>query len=128
MRKMAAAIVVYYYNRLYRQAVAVADKRHLEEKETFYVIDHFIKGQTLSVINRMDFRFIKHSAQLLHKNPMFWSHEYGTPMLRRQAWYHTPDRSEKQALTDFEKEVRRLAFIKSGLTKAGLTEFMDKAK
>lgn len=120
MRRMATAIVTYYYNRLYRKAVKIADERHKKEKETFYVIDHFIQGQTLSVINRKGFRLIKHAAQELHRDPIYWTAEYGTPMLRKQAWYHTPDGSEKQALSELEKEARRIAFIRSGLRKAKL--------
>lgn len=120
MRKWARMIVTYYYNRLYRQAVELAEKRHNEEHTTIYVIDHFVVGQVLSCINRKEFRFIKHSAQKLHKNPMYYSNAYGTDMLRGQCWYHTKDGSEKNGLTDKDKEIRRLAFIRSGLKKAKL--------
>lgn len=121
-RRLAGKIVTYYYSRLYTKAKEKADERHKKENETIYVIDHFIKGQTLSVINRKEFRYIKHSAQKLHKNEAFWSPYYNTDMLRKQAWYHTADGSGNKGLTAQEAEIRRLAFIRSGLKKARLLE------
>lgn len=119
-RKWATRIVTYYYQRLYIKAVEAADARHAKEGETMYVIDHFIKGQTLSVINRREFRWIKHTMQKKSLDPRYWSADYGMKMLREQAWYHTPDRSGGNGLSAKQKEVRRIAFIRSGLKKARL--------
>ena len=113
-KNIAGRIVSYYRNRVYQKAVAKADRRAADENTTIYVIDHFIKGQTLSCVNRKEFRFIKHSAQKLHKGDQFYSPQYGMKMLREQCWYHTGGLSEK------EKEVRRLSFIRDGLKKARL--------
>lgn len=119
-RRLAGNIVTYYYNRQYRKAVAEAERRHKDEGTTIYVIDHFIKGQLLSTINRKQFRFIKHAAQETHRNMLFWSPKYGTDMLREQAWYHTADGSGKNVLSPTEIERRRLALIRAGLKKARL--------
>lgn len=117
-RKLAGKVVTYYYNRLYQKARKKADERHEREGEMIYIIDHFIIGQTLSCVNRAEFRFIKHSAQKLHKNPMFWSPLYGVDMLKKTCWYHTADRAGKNALTETDAEIRRLAFIRKGLEAA----------
>ena len=119
LKKWAGKIVTYYYTRLYDKAVLLADQKHAEKKETYYVIDHFLKGQLLSVINRKEFRWIKRQAQRTGRK-IYWSAEYGTPMLRKQAWYHTPDGSEQNGLSPREIEIRKLAFIRSGLKKAKL--------
>ena len=120
-RKIAGAIVTYYYGRMYDKAVEKADARHAKEGETIYVIDHFIQGQFLSAINRKEFRFyIKGPATELHKNSIYASPHYGMNMLRQQAWYHTADRSEQNGLTETDKVIRRGAFIRSGLKKARL--------
>lgn len=119
-RKWAGAIVTYYYNRNYEKAVAEADRRHKEENTTIYVIDSHIRGRLLSTVNRKEFRWIKHKAQIMHKSKAFWSNKYNLDMLRRQAWYHTADGSGKNPITPKQKEVRRLAFINEGLKRARL--------
>lgn len=118
--RLAGKVVTYYYNRQYRKAVEEADRRHAKEHTTIYVIDHFIKGQLLSTIDRKQFRFIKHAAQKTHRNMLFWSSRYSTDMLREQAWYHTPDGSGSRRLSKAEIERRRLALIRAGLKKARL--------
>ena len=69
-RRLAAAVVTYYCDRIYRKAVKAADERHEKEHEMFYVVDHLIKGQTLTVINRRMFRKMKMDAQRW-TNPMY---------------------------------------------------------
>lgn len=121
-RKLAAAVVTYYCDRIYRKAVQAADRRHAEEKEMFYVVDHLIKGQTLTVINRKMFRKMKMDAQRW-TNPlyeMYFDKEYNIQMLKDSGWYHTADRSERGGLSAKDKEVRRLAFIRMGLQRAKL--------
>lgn len=123
-RKMAAAVVTYYYNRIYRKAVEAADKQHAEHKEMFYVVDHLIKGQMLTVINRRMFRQMKMDAQRW-TNPLYeiyFDSGYNIQMLKDTGWYHTPNRSEENGLTEKDKEVRRLAFIRMGLQRAKLLD------
>lgn len=117
-RRLAGRIVTYYRNRMYWKAVQKADERHAKDGEMIYVIDHFVKGQLLSAINRKEFRLIKHSAQKLHKDSAYWSPQYGVEMLKQQCWYHTADRSGNNGLTAKDKEIRRLAFIRKGLKEA----------
>lgn len=123
-RKLAAAVVTYYCNRVYQKAVKAADERHAQEHEMFYVVDHLIKGQTLTVINRKMFRKMKMDAQRW-TNPMYevyFDKEYNVQMLKDTGWYHTPDRSEQNALSEKDREVRRLAFIRMGLQRAKLLD------
>lgn len=120
--RVAGKIVTRYYSRAYEKAVAKADARHAKEGEMIYVIDHFVRGELLSTINRKQFRKIKHAAQELHKNELFRSGSYNTDMLKEQCWYHTPDRGGNNALSAKEREVRRIAFIRMGLKKARLYE------
>lgn len=119
-KRLAGRIVTFYYERQYRKAVAIADERHKKEGCTIYVIDHFVKGRLLSTVNRKEFRTIKHAAQKLHNNPLFWSPDYGTQMLGQSCWYHTANGSEECGLPAKEREIRRLAFIRMGLKKARL--------
>lgn len=119
-RKIAGRVVAYYYNRHWQKAVIKAEERHKKENQRIYVIDHFVKGQLLSCINRKEFRLIKHAAQELHNNEIYWSNAYNTGMLKEQCWYHTADGSGQGALTKKEMEIRRLAFIRQGLKAARL--------
>lgn len=119
-KAIAGRIVTYYCERAYKKAVSLADKRHNEEGETFYVIDHYEKGKLLSVINRAEFRQIKHCAQKLHKNELFWSNHYNVNMLRSQCWYHTPNRSGDNGISEMSKEIRHSALIKKVLKDARL--------
>lgn len=120
-RKIASRIVVYYYNRQYQKAVIRAEKKRLSNgDQMIYVIDHFIKGELLSPITRKEFRAIKHAAQKLHRNDIYWSNAYNTGMLKEQCWYHTANRDGEDGLTEKEKEVRRLAFLREGLKRARL--------
>ena len=115
-------VVTYYCNRIYRKAVEAADERHAKDREMFYVVDHLIKGQTLTVINRRMFRKMKMDAQRW-QNPLYeiyFDNEYNLQMLKDSGWYHTADRSEQNGLTEKDKEVRRLAFIRMGLRRAKL--------
>lgn len=119
-KRIAGKIVTFYCNRMYNKAMLKAEERHAKDGEMIYVVDHFIKGQLLSAINRKEFRFIKHTAQKMHRDELYWSPAYGVNMLKEQCWYHTADRSGNQALTEKDKEIRRLAFIRAGLKKARL--------
>ena len=121
-RRLAAAVVTYYCDRIYRKAVKAADERHEKEHEMFYVVDHLIKGQTLTVINRRMFRKMKMDAQRW-TNPMYeiyFDKEYNLQMLKDTGWYHTANRAEENALSERDKEIRRLAFIRMGLQRAKL--------
>lgn len=117
-------VVTYYCNRVYKKAVKAADERHAKDKETFYVVDHLIKGQTLSVINRKMFRKMKMDAQRW-RNPLYkiyFDNGYNIEMLKNTGWYHTADRSGQNALSEKDKEIRRLAFIRLGLQRAKLID------
>lgn len=123
-KKLAILIVTYYYNRIYKKAVKVADKLHLENGEMYYVVDHFLKGQTLSIINRKAFRRMKSDAQRW-TNPnheMYYSKDYNLQIVKDGCWYHTANRSEECGLTNVDKEARRLFFIKVGLLRAKLID------
>lgn len=123
-KKLAILIVTYYYNRIYRKAVKMADKLHSEQGEMYYVVDHLIKGQTLSIINRKEFRRMKHDAQRW-TNPnheMYYSKDYNIQIVKDGCWYHTANRSEECGLTAIDCEARRLFFVKVGLLRAKLID------
>ena len=130
-RKIAKYLVTYYYNRCYRKAVAEADRRHAREREMMYVVDHLIEGQTLTVVNRGQFRQMKHDIQevsLRRKDrnwKMYWSAEYGVNILKDGSWYHTADRSGQNGLTEVDREARRLFFIRVGLYRAKLIDSLQ---
>ena len=127
-KRLAKYLVTYYYNRCYNKAVAQADRRHDEEGEMMYVVDHLVKDQTLTVINRAQFRRMKHDMQKIgfrHKVEnwqMYWSEQYGTGILKDGAWYHTADRSGQNGLSEVDREARRLFFIRVGLFRAKLID------
>lgn len=125
-RKIAALIVTYYYNRIYKKAVAEADRRHKEEGGMMYVVDHFVKGQTLSIIDRAGFRKMKHDAQRTNKLAPNWlqyfSPEYNTQLIKDGSWYHTADRSENNGLSKVDIEARKTVFVKIGLQRAKLLD------
>ena len=121
-KHLAGLIVTWYYNRLYNKAVKLADKMHAKDGDTYYVIDHLFSGQLLSVVNRKTFRQMKHDAQRW-TNPnyeMYYSKEYNLSLVKEGCWYHTPNRSQTNALSERDKLVRRLALVRIGLIKAKL--------
>lgn len=124
LRKLAAMVVTYYCNRIYRKAVREAERRHAKDREMFYVVDHLIRGQTLTVINRKMFRRMKADAQSIvnptHK--IYQDKGFNIQILKDTGWYHTADRSGKNGLSEKDKEVRRMAFIRTGLQKARLLD------
>ena len=127
-RRVAKYLVTYYYNRCYRKAVAEADRRHEKEGGMMYVVDHLVKDQTLTVINRAQFRKMKHDMQKIgfqkkvENWQMYWSERYGTDILKEGAWYHTPDGSGQNGLSEVDREARRLFFIRVGLFRAKLID------
>lgn len=126
-KKIAGILVTWYYSRLYKKAVSMADKAHEEKGETFYVIDHLYKGQLLSVVNRKMFRQMKHDAQRW-TNPsyeMYYMKDYNISLVKEGCWYHTADRSGYNAMSEQQKEIRRLALVRIGLVRAKLLEIKE---
>lgn len=130
-RKLAKMLVTWYYNRCYRKAVAEADRRHEKEGGMMYVVDHLVKDQTLTVIDRKQFRRMKHDMQVIgfrkkvENWQMYWSEKYGIGILKDGAWYHTADRSGQNGLSDIDREARRLFFIRVGLYRAKLIDSLE---
>ena len=125
-RRFAAKLVTLYYRRMYRKGVEACDKLHAERKNAYYLIDWPDKNgkRVLKPLSRRGFRSLKHWAQSFYfgVDMKYWSKDYNMSVLREGAWYYTPDRSEKNGLTEKEKEVRRLAFLREGLRRAGLLD------
>lgn len=113
-RRLAIYFVTIYANRIYRRAVESADKRHEELGETIYVANGVANAKILRTYTRAEFRRVK---RLMH---IYKSDKFTIPEFRKGCWYHTPDRSEKNALSPQEKELRRLAFVKLLLMNAKL--------
>lgn len=125
-RKIAARLVTWYYNRMYIKGVAACDKLHAEKRLAYYLIDWpDRKGKrVLKPLNRRGFRNLKHWSQEFYfgVDMKYWSKDYNMSVLRKGAWYFTPDRAEKDGMSAQEKEIRRLAFIREGLRRANLLD------
>ena len=126
-RKLAGLFVTWYFTRLYRKAVRLADECHQKDGQMYYVIDHLYKGQMLSVVNRKTFRMMKHDAQRW-TNPnyeMYYSKDYNISLVKDGCWYRTADRSGQGAMSARDAEIRRLALVRIGLIKAKLMELPE---
>ena len=125
-RNIAAKLVTMCYRRMYDKGVRACDKLHEEKKWAYYLIDWpDSRGRrVLKPLNRRGFRNLKHWAQGFYfgVDMKYWSKDYNMATLREGAWYYTPDRSESSGLTEKEKEVRRLAFLREGLRRANLLD------
>jgi hypothetical protein len=110
-RKIAGYIVTIYANRIYRKAVAEADKVHDHRGERIYVASSIEDVRELVIYNRYKFRQMKNRLFI----PKFYISN-----LKDGAWYYTADRSGKGGLTPEEKEIRRLAFVRHVLHRAKL--------
>ena len=113
-RRMAIYVVTAYANRIYKNAVFAAEKRHEEEKEMIYVCNGAIKASSLVTYNRKQFRNAKRILKVYDNK------HYNVDALKNAAWYHTANRQEKEGLSDMAKELRRLAFVKNLLQQAKL--------
>ena len=114
IRRMAIYVVTVYANRIYRKAVEAAEKRHEVEKETIYVSNGAINPSVLRTYNRKEFRRAKRILRIYDNNA------YNIAALKASAWYHTANRDGKDGMTERNKELRRLAFVKSLLRNAKL--------
>ena len=125
-RGIAARCVTWYYNRMYQKGAQACDKLHKEKGWAYYLIDWPDKNgrRVLKPLNRRGFRNLKHWSQSFYfgVDMKYWSKDYNMSVLREGAWYYTPDKAEKDGLTEKEKEVRRLAFLREGLRRANLLD------
>ena len=125
-RGIAARCVTWYYNRMYQSGAQACDKLHKEKGWAYYLIDWPDKNgkRVLKPLNRRGFRNLKHWSQSFYfgVDMKYWSKDYNMSVLREGAWYYTPDKAEKDGLTEKEKEVRRLAFLREGLRRANLLD------
>lgn len=112
-RKIARYVVTIYANRIYRNGVKIADKRHKEEKEMIYLASGMADVRELVTLNRRQFRYMKNRLFI----PRFYISN-----LKEGAWYHTADRGGQRGLTPQEKEARRLAFVRHVLHRAKLLD------
>lgn len=110
-RKLAGYIVTIYANRIYRKAVKEADRVHEKRGERIYVASSIEDVRELVIYNRYKFRQMK--------NRLFIP-KYYISNIKEGAWYYTADRSGQNGLTEAEKEVRRLAFVRHVLHRAKL--------
>lgn len=112
-RKIARYIVTIYANRIYRKGVKIADKRHKTEKEMIYLASSMVDIRELVTLNRRQFRYMK---------KRLFIPKHFICNLKTGSWYHTADRSGKGGLTEQEKEIRRLAFVRHILHRANLLD------
>ena len=112
-KKLAAMVVTIYANYLYNKAVRIADQRHEREHTMIYVASKNFHPDYLTTYNRERFKIEKqvfgYHARLLTLQT-----------LKNGCYYHTPDRAGNQAMSEREKERRRLFFVRERLQKARL--------
>lgn len=112
-RKLAAVVVTFYANRIYNQAVKVADERHEREGIMIYVASQTFNPDRLTTYNRWQFKAEKAAFGYLARRLTLQT-------LRAGCYYHTPDTAGNQAMSERERERRRLFFVRERLMKAGL--------
>lgn len=112
-KRIAAFFVTVYANRIYRQAVEEADRRHKAEKVMIYVASATFHPDRLVTYDRWQFKKEKAAYGYIARRLTLQT-------LKAGCYYHTADTAGNQAMTDKEKEVRRLAFIRERLMKAKL--------
>lgn len=112
-RTIAALLVTTYAARIYDKARKTADKRHMKEKTTIYVIVDPMNIRGLATCSRKEFR--RMNELLRRRTPSF-----SVSDMRRGAYYHTADAGESHAMPDIDIRARRIAFIREMLVRAGL--------
>jgi hypothetical protein len=109
-KKIARFFTVAYANRQYRLAVKLADKKHKENNDRYFVVIIPNSKVGLSVITRTDFRKFRNKGR--------FTTTYA--QMKKATIYHTPDRAELNAMSKEEIELRRLSFIRFVLLNAKL--------
>ena len=120
-KKLAALFVTAYANRLYNQAVKVAETRHEMDGAIHYVITDPRNPKKLIIINIQQFLELRHRFEIRSKDMPI--HE-----LRNHCWYRTGKLINNTKKKGFDKdclsakkvEIRRLAFARELLSRAGL--------
>ena len=119
--RLAAFFVTAYANRLFKQAIKFAEQRHNVEGSTMYVITDPRDPKKLVVIDIHQFLELRHRFEISSK-------DMPISELRGHCWYrtgktvhHSKKKSiDKDRLSAKEIDVRRLAFVRELLTRAGL--------
>jgi hypothetical protein len=109
-KRLAGYLVAIYANRLYKKAVQKADAAYTKTRGRNYVVSGFNDVSKLLVINREEFRAAKKTFNL---------QGHDISKLKQGAWYYTMDRSG-EGMSEKDKEIRRLAFIRHMLKRAKL--------
>lgn len=112
-KKLAALVVTIYANYLYKKAVRIADRRYAQEHQMIYVASQNFHPDLLTTYDKARFKVEKQVFG-------FHARLLTLQSLKNGCYYHTPDRAGNQAMTEREKERRRLFFIKERLQKAKL--------
>ena len=110
-KKVAAFFVTAYANRIYKQAVTAAELRYDEEKDMIFVITDPSEPSRLMVMNLKQFLDLRHRFRIPSK-------ELTIQTLKNRCWYHTKSKLGREALTEEDKTVRRLAFVREALRRA----------
>lgn len=94
-----------YADRMYRNAVKKADRLYAANRQHYYVCSSPYDPRKLVVLDRKTFRELKRKLGIKGE---------GNDMsaLRDGSFYHTPDKSGNGGLSEREKEIRRLAYLR----------------
>lgn len=113
LRKPAIIFVTLWARYAFRQGVEAAQRRHAAEGCTVYLAANSFRPDHLVTYTKAQFKTEKRvygvAARLLTMNT-----------LKRGCYYYTADRYGNNGISERDMEIRKKAFIKERLRKAGL--------
>lgn len=112
-KKFAALCVTAYAKRTFNQAVSFANQCYEKKPDMYYVISDPAKPRNLLCINTAQFLELRHEYQVP-------SRALPISSIKKGCWYHTKSKARKDALTERELIIRKLAFVRELLFKAKL--------
>lgn len=110
-KRIAAFFVKAYARRMYRKAVDIAEKRHMQERTTIYVISSPFNESSLLVMDRDEFREAK---------KRLGANRSTIADVKAGCWYHTSDAAGRGGLKPLDERARKEAFVRMMLCKAGV--------
>ena len=112
-RRLAILVVTAWANYTYRKVVDLADREYQVKHTMIYVASKNFHPDQLTTYDKWRFKAEKqvfgYAARLLTLQT-----------LKNGCYYHTPDKAGNQAMSEYDKEVRRRFFVTERLRKARL--------
>lgn len=112
-RKPAILLVTLWANHVYRKGVRAAEQRHEQEHTTIYLASDSFHPDCLVTYNKEQFKAEKAVYGMAARTLTMNTLRYG-------CYYHTTDRFNHSGLSMHEQTIRRKAFVRERLHRAGL--------